>query len=117
MMTNPNGHRTERVAARGIAKRWIARQQAGRFRHFLDIVEHRNARSLPGGEPLGLAGQRSHHAVQQRKPGAFGEFRQPSDDERSVDRRNVAAKRQAGSRWMMPAQFGPATTSERSAAR
>jgi len=76
-MTSPNGHRTERVAAREIAKRRIARQQRGSFRHFLDVVEHRNARSLHGGEPFRLAGQRSHHAVQQRKPGAAGQFCQP----------------------------------------
>ena len=31
-------------------------------------------------------------------------------------RRKVAAKRQAGSRWMMPAQLGPATATARSAA-
>ena len=42
--------------------------------------------------------------------------RRPAAAPGGRSRRKVAAKRQAGSRWTMPAQFGPATVTPRSAA-
>ena len=104
-MTRPNGHRTERVAARGIAKRRIARQQPGRFRHFLDIVEHRNAArsmvanhsALPGNDGRGVdrARRRSSSPCRwhgrtgppARRPGGVEDGVGADDDHGKFDRR------------------------------
>ncbi len=64
------------VTAGPITQARIAREQAGGFGHFFNVIEHWYAGTLHGGEPLGLAGQCTHHAVQQRRAGAAGERRQ-----------------------------------------
>ena len=64
--TVAESHVGQVVTAGAIAQARIAREKAGRLGHFFNVIEHWHADALHGGEPFGLAEQRSHHAVQRQ---------------------------------------------------